>query len=141
VPTFGPWMVCAICGIIGAGARPNWSEDGAWDLSIARTARAADELGKSQEIDMLDSLKFGIVALVCIGIGTTSGSASAITVEVAKKCAALTAKAFPPRMAGNPAAGIAKGTGQSEQSYFSKCVASGGNVDESGVPTPPERPR
>jgi len=32
-------------------------------------------------------------------------------VEVAKKCDALTAKAFPPRAIGNPAAGSAKGTG------------------------------
>jgi hypothetical protein len=84
-------------------------------------------------------------ALACIGVGAAIGNASAATTaEVAKKCAALTAKAFPPRVAGNPAAGSAKGTGQAEQSYFSKCVASGGNVDESDsqrVPTPPERPR
>ncbi len=26
VPTFGPRMVCTSCGIIGAGARPNWRE-------------------------------------------------------------------------------------------------------------------
>ena len=26
VPTFGPRMVCTGCGIIGADARPNWSE-------------------------------------------------------------------------------------------------------------------
>jgi hypothetical protein len=79
---------------------------------------------------MLDSLKFGstLVALVCIGIGTTSGSASAITAEVARKCDVLTMKAFPPRVVGNPAAGSAKGTGQSEQSYFHKCVANGGNM-------------
>jgi hypothetical protein len=85
------------------------------------------------------------IALVGIGVGATIGNASAApSVEVAKKCAALTAQVFPPRVAGNPAAGSAKGTGQSEQSYFSKCVANGGNVNESGsqgVPTPPERPR
>jgi hypothetical protein len=81
---------------------------------------------------MLDSLKFGstLVALVCVGIGTTSGSASAITAEVARKCDVLTMKAFPPRVVGNPAAGSAKGTGQSEQSYFRKCVANGGNMQD-----------
>ena len=26
VPTFGPLLVCTRCGIIGAGARPNWRE-------------------------------------------------------------------------------------------------------------------
>jgi hypothetical protein len=95
---------------------------------------------------MSAKLKFGSVGitLVCIGVGATINNPSAApSAEVAKKCAALTAKAFPPRVAGNPAAGSARGTGQSEQSYFSKCVANGGNIDElgsQGVPTPPERP-
>ena len=26
VPSFGPYMVCTCCGIIGADVRPNWSE-------------------------------------------------------------------------------------------------------------------
>jgi hypothetical protein len=26
VPSFGPRMVCAVCGTIGADARPNWNE-------------------------------------------------------------------------------------------------------------------
>jgi len=26
VPSFGPRMVCTGCGIVGAGARPNWTE-------------------------------------------------------------------------------------------------------------------
>jgi hypothetical protein len=26
VPAFGPRMVCTVCGIIGAFARPNWQE-------------------------------------------------------------------------------------------------------------------
>jgi hypothetical protein len=53
-------------------------------------------------------------------------SASAITVEVARKCDALVATAFPPRLPGNPAAGSAKGSGFDEQAYFKKCVANGG---------------
>jgi len=33
VPAFGPRMVCTACGMIGADARPNWTEhrpSGAW---------------------------------------------------------------------------------------------------------------
>jgi hypothetical protein len=68
-------------------------------------------------------------ALLLTGIGATSTAASAITVEVAKKCDALAAKAFPPRVVGNPAAGSAKGTPQEQRDYFKKCVANGGNMD------------
>jgi len=71
-----------------------------------------------------------LVALICIAVGSMTNSASAITVEVAKKCQALTAKAYPPRVPGNPAAGSAKGTGRSERDYFNKCVANGGNMDD-----------
>jgi hypothetical protein len=55
--------------------------------------------------------------------------ASAITAELAKKCGALTAKAFPPRVIGNPAAGSVKGSGEDAQAYFNKCVKNGGKVD------------
>jgi len=72
-----------------------------------------------------------LVALFGIVIGPMTGSASAITVEVAKKCQALTAKAFPLRQVGNPAAGSAKGSGKAQQDYYKKCVANGGNSDES----------
>jgi hypothetical protein len=57
--------------------------------------------------------------------------AKAITVEVAKKCNALLANEFPPRQAGNPAAGSAKGNGQASRDYFKKCVDNGGNMDGS----------
>jgi hypothetical protein len=70
-----------------------------------------------------------LVGVVCIGVGLMTGSASAVTAEIAKRCDALAAKAFPPRVAGNPAAGSTKGTGQSMQSYFNKCVAKGGHVN------------
>jgi hypothetical protein len=78
---------------------------------------------------MFANLNIGsaLVALVCIAVAP---SASAVTVEVAKKCNALTAKAYPPRVVGNPAAGSAKGTTQSERDYFTKCVANGGNLDD-----------
>jgi hypothetical protein len=71
-----------------------------------------------------------LALLVCTGIGPMTVSASAVTAKVAKKCDALTMKAFPPRVPGNPAAGTAKGTPRSVQSYFSKCVANGGNMDD-----------
>jgi hypothetical protein len=81
---------------------------------------------------MFATLKFGgaLVALICIAVGATTLKASAETVEVAKKCAALVQKAFPPREVGNPAAGSAKGTGQDLQEYYKKCVANNGNVNE-----------
>jgi hypothetical protein len=52
--------------------------------------------------------------------------AFAISVEVAKKCDVITAQAFPPRVAGNPAAGSAKGSGLEQQAYWQACVANGG---------------
>jgi hypothetical protein len=71
-----------------------------------------------------------LVALLCIVVGPMTDKASAVTVEVAKKCNALTAKAFPPRVVGNPAAGSTKGTGKAERDYYRKCVAKGGNIDD-----------
>ena len=76
-------------------------------------------------------LKFSKVAfaVLCALAGLMPAAASAITVEVAKKCNALLAKEFPPRERGNPAAGSTKGTAQSQRDYFNKCVANGGNMD------------
>jgi hypothetical protein len=81
---------------------------------------------------MAANVKFltALVALTWIGFGTMTIGASAETVEVARKCAALTAKAYPPRVIGNPAAGSPNGTGLAEQAYYQKCVANGGNMDE-----------
>jgi hypothetical protein len=73
------------------------------------------------------------VALIWIGLGAMTVGASAETVEVARKCDALTAKAYPPRVIGNPATGSAYGTGLSERDYYQKCVANGGNM---GAPAP-----
>jgi len=67
-------------------------------------------------------------ALICVTLASMT-SASALTVEVAKKCSALTAKAFPQRETGNPAARSGGGTGLSQHSYFRKCVSNGGNGD------------
>ena len=71
-----------------------------------------------------------LLALVFAAILLQTNVTSAITVEVARKCQALTSKAFPPREPGNPAAGSAKGSGLDQQKYFEKCVANGGRVDD-----------
>jgi hypothetical protein len=86
-------------------------------------------------------LKYGtaFVALICVVHSLATRDASAITAEVAKKCGELTAKAYPPRVPGNPAAGYANGTAEDFRKYFSKCVANGGNMDqtpESGKEAP-----
>jgi hypothetical protein len=82
---------------------------------------------------MFASLKSrsALAALICLAASLITTSASAITVEVAKKCNELTAKAYPPRVIGNPAAGSAKGSAQDQRDYFSKCVANEGKADNS----------
>ena len=79
-----------------------------------------------------DKILFGIASLtlVCAAMLAHTNDASAVTAEVARKCQALTSKAFPPREPGNPAAGSAKGSGLDEQIYFKRCLANGGQVDE-----------
>lgn len=70
------------------------------------------------------------VVLTFVALGSMTNNASAVTVDVAKKCNGLTAKAYPPRVVGNPAAGSAKGTPQLVQDYFKKCLENGGNTDD-----------
>ncbi len=79
---------------------------------------------------MLANRKFkaALVGLGCIAGTMITDSAFAVSVEVAKKCDALTSKAFPPRVIGNPAAGSAKGTGRQQQAYYRKCVANKGKM-------------
>jgi hypothetical protein len=71
-----------------------------------------------------------LAALIGLTVALSTNNASAITVEVAKKCDALVAKAFPPREIGNPAAGSAKGSAQAQRDYFNKCVTNGGKMDD-----------
>jgi hypothetical protein len=68
--------------------------------------------------------------LICVALGSMSNGALAVSVEVAKKCDALTAKAYPPREPGNPAAGSDKGTGLEAQSYYQKCITNGGKAGD-----------
>ena len=70
-----------------------------------------------------------LAASIGIAVGSMASNASAVTVEVAKKCEALKERAFPPRVPGNPAAGSDKGTGADQQKYYENCVANGGKVN------------
>jgi hypothetical protein len=76
-------------------------------------------------------LKYGIAfaLVVWLTLPVMMGNAFAITVEVAKKCQILSAKAFPPRVPGNPAAGLMHGTGREVSAYFRKCVENQGRVE------------
>jgi hypothetical protein len=72
-----------------------------------------------------------LFALICIGLVLTSNTAAAATsVELAKKCAIASQKAFPPRVIGNPAAGTYGGSGQSERAYFNECIKNRGVVKD-----------
>jgi len=78
---------------------------------------------------MFANLKWiGVVA--GLAFITATNSAGAVSVEVARKCNALTAKAFPPRAVGNPAAGSAKGTGADQRAYYKKCVENDGKMPD-----------
>jgi len=75
-------------------------------------------------------LALGVALLAIVTAAPLTDNASAVSVEVAKKCNALTAKAFPPRVVGNPAAGSAKGTGADQRAYFRDCVAKQGKMPD-----------
>jgi hypothetical protein len=73
--------------------------------------------------------KAAIAVAVLFATRLVPAAAVAITAEVAKKCDALVAREFPLREPGNPAAGSAKGTAQSERDFFNQCVANGGTMN------------
>lgn len=84
---------------------------------------------------MFPSLKVGCtLALAGLAASLVPNVALAITAEVARKCQALTAAQFPPRLPGNPAAGSAKGSGRAQIDYYNKCVANGGKPVDSAAP-------
>jgi hypothetical protein len=68
-------------------------------------------------------------ALIFVAVASNTNNARAVTLEVAKQCNASTAKAYPPRVPGNPAAGNANGTARDVQNYYKKCISSGGKMD------------
>ena len=87
------------------------------------------------------ALGVGVAMAMC----AAGKPASAITVELAKKCRDLAIKAHPYRKAGER-----KGTAQAERDYFGKCVANDGNMPaepaaadqngkgQSAAPAPPK---
>jgi hypothetical protein len=77
----------------------------------------------------LASITLAVAISVAMSIAGT-GRASGIITELAKTCDALTAKAFPPRQIGNPAAGSAKGNSKAQREYYKKCATNGGKVDK-----------
>lgn len=72
-------------------------------------------------------------------MGTSVMPATAISVELAKKCRAMALKAHPYKLPGQPGAG----TGEAEREYFNECVAKNGNMPEpssTGAAPPPAPP-
>jgi hypothetical protein len=65
-------------------------------------------------------LKYGTVpvTLICLSYLPTAQNARAVSVEVGKKCRALTDTAYPFRVPGNPAAGRTLGTAQDVRDYL-----------------------
>ena len=100
-------------------------------LTKSKVGRRGSLAPDLSHIAMSARLRFTAVfiVLVCIDVAPVNDRAFAISVELARKCNALTAKAFPPRVVGNPAAGSVKGTGQDERAYYRKCVANEGKGD------------
>jgi hypothetical protein len=62
----------------------------------------------------------GLAFLACVA---TSEPASAVTVELAKKCRAMMVEAHPPKPAGS-----IEGNAQEERSYFRTCLTLGGKM-------------
>ncbi|WP_229198405.1 hypothetical protein [Bradyrhizobium acaciae] len=72
---------------------------------------------------------FAVASAVTI-ISSAIVPAYAIDARVARACDVLVARAFPPRQAGNPASGSARGGAKDQRDYFNKCVANGGKMDD-----------
>jgi hypothetical protein len=73
--------------------------------------------------DMLAKMKVSCVILASVFmIVDPMANALAIPLKVARKCNALTTKAYPPLVPGNPAAGRANGNGHAVRTYFNRCV-------------------
>lgn len=79
-----------------------------------------------------------LIVLIWLAFPIITPSAFAVTAEVAKKCQLLSAKAFPPRVPGNPAAGLTHGTARDASQYFKKCLENGGNVEGSDKEQAPQ---
>jgi hypothetical protein len=65
---------------------------------------------------------FAALAMITVMCAAAT-PASAISVELAKKCRALMLKAYPYELPGNR-----KGNSEAQREYFNKCVANDGNM-------------
>ena len=65
---------------------------------------------------------FAVLAMIAVMCAAAT-PASAISVELAKKCRALMLKAYPYELPGNR-----KGNSEAQREYFNKCVANDGNM-------------
>jgi hypothetical protein len=103
------------------------------------SGQGADDLGNEEPGVLLMLIRsmsrVAVFALPLAAVGLAPTDASAVSVEIAKKCSSLVAKAFPPREPGNPAAGSLKGTAQDQRDYFNKCLTNGGNMDDAASKT------
>jgi hypothetical protein len=80
---------------------------------------------------MRTKLSYGTaLTLICLAHILTTRNATAITLELARKCGGLVDKAYPLRVPGNPAAGREHGTAKEVRDYFNRCAANGGNMEE-----------
>jgi hypothetical protein len=77
--------------------------------------------------------------VVLLNFASTDAHASAISVELAKKCRELSLKAFPPKPAGSRT-----GDAAAQRQYFGKCIANKGvspadnsNANEPAGTVPP----
>ena len=66
--------------------------------------------------------EFAVLAMIAVMCAAAT-PASAISVELAKKCRALMLKAYPYELPGNR-----KGNSEAQREYFNKCVANEGNM-------------
>jgi hypothetical protein len=87
----------------------------------------------------MNKTMLGLLALTVVA-STAPTIAFALTAEVAKKCSALTAQAYPPRVPGNPAAGSAAGSYSDQRAYFNKCVADADTNKADGGSAASQRP-
>jgi hypothetical protein len=89
---------------------------------------------------MRTKLAYGTaLILICLAHVSTTQNATAIALELARKCGGLADKAFPLRVPGNPAAGRERGTAKEARDYFNRCVANGGNIEEQSPQEPGNR--
>lgn len=73
-----------------------------------------------------------LVTVALIAVISTATSASAISVELAKKCRAMALKAYPPKLPG-----VKSGNAQAQRTFYEQCIANGGTMPASENQTTP----